>query len=106
MSFCDTLGEAGNSEVPSPVPTIGGSTYIDWRLPTQKELYFLSVAGIRGLNQTTTMRKNFGAIDTWPFWSSSASSPSPSGGGWLIDLKNGGGIGAVKSNTRSVLCVR
>jgi len=56
QTTCDTLGDI------NPVPIIGGSTYSDWRVPTQKELMWLHVAGIRSLNPTVGLTARFGEL--------------------------------------------
>lgn len=79
LNYCHTLGEPGNA-VPAlqfPMPVIGGAAYSDWRLPTQKELYHLYNAGIRGLNQTSNLTSLYGDVDV-DFYSSTTLSSNSS----------------------------
>ena len=103
ISHCDTLGETGDG-VTYRLPIIGGAAYGDWRLPTQKELMQLSVAGIRGLNQTTNMTTYFGNLDN-TFWSSSSLSYMTTFGNFEHLLLNYAD-GASKTTERAVVCVR
>jgi len=103
ISYCHNLGEAGGA-VTSHIPVIGGATYSDWRLPTQKELMQIYQGGVRGLNQTSNLTTFFGDVDTW-FWSSSSVSNDTSFA-WLVNLYHGSTYGYSKTNTSRVVCVR
>ena len=105
INYCDKLGEATGA-VTSPIPVIGGTTYTDWRLPTQKELMQLYNAGIRGLNQTATMTTNFGNVTQY-FWSASSVSYSTTYA-WSVYLLNGVTTfdASTKTTAYLVVCVR
>jgi len=103
ISYCHNLGEAGGA-VTSPIPVIGGATYSDWRLPTQKELMQIYQGGVRGLNQTSNLTTFFGDVDTW-FWSSSSMSDVTSNA-WYVHLGYGYTGANVKTDARRVVCVR
>lgn len=102
ISYCHALGEAGGA-VTNPIPVIGGSSYNDWRLPTQKELMQLYQSGIRGLNQTVNLKSFFGNVDRL-LWSSSSMSYSPSKA-WPVGVDDGSNNG-LKANVSSSICVR
>jgi hypothetical protein len=103
ISYCHNLGEAGGA-VTTPIPVIGGATYSDWRLPTQKELMQLYNAGIRGLNQTSNLTAVFGDVDP-VFWSSSSVSGNASSAR-SVHLSGGESDFATKSLVNRVICVR
>jgi hypothetical protein len=108
LNYCHNLGEAGGV-VTSPIPIIGGATYTDWRLPTQKELMQLYNAGVRGLNQTSNLTIFFGSVDT-NFWSSSSLSGFASRA-WHVTLNDGvtydsGKANYAKTDTHRAVCVR
>ena len=108
INYCETLGEVGHpvAALRAPIPTIGSASYTDWRLPTQKELMGLYNAGIRGLNQTSTLTGKFGSVAGPYFWSSS----TVSGGttlAWSVNLADGYTYPSnLKTNAFRVVCVR
>jgi hypothetical protein len=104
ITYCNNLGEDGGA-VTSPIPVIGGESYSDWRLPTQKELMQLAVASIKGLNQTAALRTNFGNFDNYYFWSSSSVSYYTTDA-WFVYLSDGGTYPNAKSDTYRAVCVR
>jgi hypothetical protein len=104
ITYCNNLGEDGGA-VTSPIPVIGGESYSDWRLPTQKELMQLAVASIKGLNQTAALRTNFGNVDAYTFWSSSSASYSTTNA-WNVYLSEGATNDAGKTGTYRAVCVR
>jgi hypothetical protein len=108
ISYCHTLGESGNPVVAlrSPIPVIGGATFSDWRLPTQKELMQLYQGGVRGLNQTTSLTTFFGDVVV-SIWSSTSSSED-STNAWYADTLARGFFhnGAGKGISLQVVCVR
>ena len=101
--YCDSLGDA-SGVVASPIPIIGGFTYTDWRLPTQKELLQLYNAGITGLNQTSNLTTYFGSTSGF-FWSASTVSYRTAGS-WNVVLNNGTSHDSEKPNFGTVICVR
>jgi hypothetical protein len=108
VNYCHNLGEAGGA-VTSPIPVIGGATYTDWRLPTQKELMQLYIAGARGLNQTTNLTTYFGNVTTY-FWTSTTVSDFTTYG-HIVDLSRGHTNNETSSNddkgtSNRVMCVR
>jgi hypothetical protein len=103
ITYCHNLGEAGGA-ITNPIPVIGGASYSDWRLPTQKELMQLSNAGIRGLNQTSNLMTFFGDVDA-SFWSSSSVSYNASNA-WSVNLYNGTTGDNGKTLTNRAVCVR
>jgi hypothetical protein len=106
IAYCETLGESGHpvTALRSPIPVIGGSTYTDWRLPTQKELMQLYNAGVRDLNQTSNLTTFFGSLQNW-FWSSSSVSYNTSTA-WYVYLDGGGTNNYVKTDAGRIVCVR
>jgi hypothetical protein len=103
ITYCHNLGEAGGA-ITNPIPVIGGASYSDWRLPTQKELMQLSNAGIRGLNQTSNLMTFFGDVDA-SFWSSSSVSYNTSLA-WGVYLPNGDAFVNDKTYATRAVCVR
>lgn len=101
--YCDSLGEAGGV-VASPIPIIGGYTYVDWRSPTQKELLHLYNAGITGLNQTSNLTMYFGSTTAF-FWSASTVS-NQTVNAWNVVLNSGNLNEASKPDFNKVICVR
>jgi Protein of unknown function (DUF1566) len=104
IDYCDKLGETGGA-ITSPIPVIGGGSYSDWRLPTQKELQQLSVAGVKGLSQTSALAANFGNINDFYFWSSSSASTNASNA-WYVYLGHGYARANGKTATGRAVCVR
>jgi hypothetical protein len=103
ITYCHNLGEAGGA-ITNPIPVIGGASYSDWRLPTQKELMQLSNAGIRGLNQTSNLMTFFGDVDA-SFWSSSSVSVDSSYA-WVVYLGGGYTSNFDKTDAVRAVCVR
>ncbi|MCA2962139.1 MAG: DUF1566 domain-containing protein [Silvanigrellales bacterium] len=102
ISYCHNLGEGGGV-VTSPIPIIGGASYSDWRLPTQKELMHLYSAGIRSLNQTASLQTTFGNVSEW-FWSST--SGSGSGNTFEVNISRGSSTLVTRDEVNPLVCVR
>jgi hypothetical protein len=86
IQYCDKLGEASGA-VAHPIPIIGGATYTDWRLPTQKELMTLYASGVLGLNETADLKTFFGDLAN-KFWSATVYSGDTSLA-WWVRLSSG-----------------
>jgi Protein of unknown function (DUF1566) len=111
IEYCDTLGKSTHLQLPlrQPIPIIGGASYSDWRLPTQKELFQLSYSGIKGLNEKNGIASTFGSVrsdtPTNRFWSSTSAS-NPTADAWNIGLDKGDSVSNAKGDLRKVVCVR
>lgn len=106
ITYCHNLGDAAGF-INSPIPTLDvglGTAHSDWRLPTQKELAHLWIAGLRGLNQTTSLVTSFGNISVF-FWSATSRSADTTVA-WTSNMGQGNGGFSPKTNVSRAVCVR
>lgn len=104
QTYCQTLGEPAHSTVSIPVPLSDGTSFSDWRVPTQKEIKALYNSGIKVLNSTADLVSNFGNLNQQFFTSTSFSANTADG--WYLHMGSGDSFVAGKASTYPVLCVR